>query len=106
MKNKLSSSEKDFTKKLLESFQGDEKVMDQIQFISLIHALNRAEILLDATMRFMNDNPIAAEYQVDYDGADCDGSCLANDCEAAVEDIKIQLDLLRDLKRKNTVREG
>ncbi len=53
----------------------------------LMEACKRALELLDATTRFMEANPIAAEYSVNYDEAQCDGQCLADDCLSAYESL-------------------
>ncbi len=52
--------------------------------IDLLAALRRAVVLMDATRRFIEDNPIA-EYTVHFDEAECDGYCLADDCRSALE---------------------
>ena len=51
-------------------------------------AIDRCEVLLDATARFMAANPIAAEYTVLYDGAQCDGGCLEYDCRVALDELE------------------
>lgn len=51
----------------------------------------RALELMDATQRFMRVNPIAAEYSVTYDEAQCDGNCLANDCIVAYDELTAAL---------------
>ncbi len=53
--------------------------------------LKRCETLLDAVMRFIDENPVT-----DYDEADCDGSCLRDDCEIALHDVKVALSKLSE----------
>lgn len=57
---------------------------------ALVEALKRAVTLMDATERFVEKNPIG-DYTVFFDEADCDGSCLAVDCAAAVLEAKLAL---------------
>jgi hypothetical protein len=54
---------------------------------SALSALERCETLLDATIRYLNNNPIQ-EYKVHYDEADCDGYCLADDCLSALLEVR------------------
>lgn len=54
----------------------------------LIESLERCEILLDAVARYMEQNPIATEYTVHYDEADCDGLCLRDDCKAWAQMVR------------------
>ena len=54
-------------------------------------AMTRAAELLNATARFMDANPIAAEYTINYDEAQCDGGCLAADCTTSYEEIATAL---------------
>jgi len=56
----------------------------------LREALERSVILLDATERFLSTNPVM-EYMVHYDEADCDGHCLAEDCENAAMSARAAL---------------
>jgi len=54
----------------------------------ILEVLKRCEVLMDATNRFMEENPIAAEYTVDYDETTCDGSCLGDECAGEVEQLR------------------
>jgi hypothetical protein len=54
-------------------------------------ALERCETLLDAVVKFIRHNPLAIEFEVHYDEADCDGSCLRDDCGYALEDVRAAL---------------
>ena len=63
-------------------------------------ALHRACELLNATQRFMAANPIAAEYTVLYDEAQCDGRCLAEDCRIAADDAQIAADYLERMDQR------
>ena len=42
----------------------------------------RLEYLARVLCQFMRENGAAAECTIDYDGATCDGYCLANDIAA------------------------
>lgn len=53
-----------------------------------IVAAERAQTLLDAVIRYLSENECAREFVVNYDEADCDGYCLQEDCETALEDLK------------------
>jgi hypothetical protein len=53
----------------------------------LIDALHRAVVLMEAAINFVQDNDLG-EYTVYYDDAECDGSCLADDCDSAIDDAK------------------
>jgi hypothetical protein len=50
-------------------------------------ALLRAETLLEAVCKFIDSNPVH-DYTVFYDGAECDGYCLHDDCDTLLEEIK------------------
>ena len=63
---------------------------------SLLEVLQRCETLLDATMRFMEKNPVAAEYCVYYDEAVCDGECLANDCSTHLDEVRRAIAMVGD----------
>ena len=52
--------------------------------VNLIKALRRAEEMLRIAGPLVAK--FAAESEVFYDGADCDGTCIAEDCEHAAED--------------------
>lgn len=58
---------------------------------AIAEALRRCYTLLRATSNFMEENPIAAEYTVHYDGTGCDGSCLGDDCDIAGIEVKAAL---------------
>lgn len=59
-----------------------------------VKALERAKELLMATSLFIESNPIG-EYEVYYDGASCDGSCLQGDSKAAADRIAAAISALR-----------
>ncbi len=50
-------------------------------------AIERAAYLLRAVERFIETNPIS-DYTVLYDGAQCDGSCLSDDCLIAAGELE------------------
>ena len=68
-------------------------IIDQ-QVDPLVDALERAVTLLDATARFIRQNPIQ-EYTVFYDEAQCDGGCLADDCRISLEESRTALRIWR-----------
>jgi hypothetical protein len=47
---------------------------------------SRKDYLLRVTLAFLRDNWEAAECTTDYDGTTCDGACLADDIESAIEE--------------------
>lgn len=53
-------------------------------------AMERAAYLLRAVELFIKKNPIA-DYVVRYDRATCDGSCLAEDCKIAADELELQI---------------
>lgn len=59
----------------------------------ILEALKRAETLLTATQDFIRVNPVK-DYEVYYDGTECDASCLKDDCEMAVSDIQLAIKIL------------
>lgn len=59
-------------------------------------ALERSIVLLEATAKFIESNPVR-EYTVFYNEAECDGYCLRDDCENALEDAK---DAIAELDRR------
>ena len=61
----------------------------------IIEALDRAQYLLDAAMRFILVNRLG-EYSVHYDDADCDGLCLYDDCETARDAARICLSFYKE----------
>lgn len=48
--------------------------------------LARAIVLADAAARMIRANEDAQGMTVRYDEAECDGSCLADDCETLIEE--------------------
>lgn len=54
----------------------------------VLDALQRSAELMDATMRFVRENANAAEMTVHYDGVECDGYCLGDDCESNLEQVQ------------------
>lgn len=65
----------------------------------LVEALERAQTLLSATVKFIDANPIG-EYTVHYDEAECDGLCLADDCRTAESSADAALADARKLEGK------
>lgn len=57
----------------------------------MLNALERCATLLDAVVRFMEENPLAEEFYVHYDEADCDGACLRDDCRIALDEVNSAL---------------
>lgn len=49
--------------------------------------IERARYLLETVGRFIRQNPIT-EYEIYYDEAMCDGSCLADDCKLAADALR------------------
>lgn len=47
----------------------------------------RTIIILDAVIRFLEDNPVK-DYTVFYDGTECDGYCLQDDARALLEAVE------------------
>ena len=45
----------------------------------------RIEYLSRVLVAYMEENPCAAEYWIGYDGAECDGWCLAEDIKNEAE---------------------
>lgn len=45
--------------------------------------LKRARDMLRIAARFIREH--GADYSINYDGADCGGDCLAEDCETAAD---------------------
>lgn len=56
----------------------------------LVEVLRRADTLLVAVQAFIADNDLE-EFTVEYDEATCDGSCLRDDANFAVTDIRAAL---------------
>lgn len=52
-----------------------------------LDAFKRAETLLDAVCKFIATNPVR-DYQIFYDDAYCDASCLSDDCDILLEEIQ------------------
>ena len=48
-------------------------------------ALERSAVMLRAVSAFITENPVE-DYEVFYDGAECDGMCLRDDCDIATLD--------------------
>jgi len=55
---------------------------------ALVEALERCETLLAATAQFIGINPLAEEFDVHYDEADCDGACLREDCRTHLIEVR------------------
>jgi hypothetical protein len=54
---------------------------------TLREALERAQYLLRTVAQFIHDNPIG-DYSVRYDDANCDASCLKDDCSIAADELE------------------
>ena len=50
--------------------------------------MDRAIEIMDATRRYMRAHDGANHYTIQYDEADCDGLCLADDCDDAIEALR------------------
>ena len=60
-------------------------------------ALDRAQYLLGAVMRFIVRNRLG-DFSVYYDEADCDGHCLYDDCEIARDEARDCLDFYTEVQ--------
>lgn len=59
-------------------------------------ALKRAETLLQAAFDLIDKSYTAQSVIVFYDETDCDGLCLMQDCETAIEDARAALAQARE----------
>jgi hypothetical protein len=46
--------------------------------------INRADVMLNVASRFIRENRLE-EYEIFYDGAMCDGNCVADECLFAAD---------------------
>jgi hypothetical protein len=61
----------------------------------MIAALKRAVTVLQATRDFIEANPVK-DYVVFYDEAECDASCLSDDCGHTITEIQWALARIKD----------
>jgi hypothetical protein len=60
--------------------------------VQTAQAMDRAAMLLKLASQYIRDLPFDVVTDADlmhYDGADCDGICLADDCDAAAHDLEL-----------------